>query len=199
MKVYCIIEMDSVSRGMSLAARALDGDEIQLETVPFPGPGRFIGIFGGKRSELITVMDTIFSVDGTRSIRKTVIPSPEENLMDFQPPYGRKAPECDLGILELDGYGLMLRCVDAILKTPGINVIKVEFEPVFKKSAIHLSGVSETLNALFGELKGLLGYTGISATTVIKSPSKDILKLYSRHEKVPKAREKAPLLSLRSI
>jgi len=42
---YCVVEMESLSIGLSLAARAMGNEGIELAGIPFPGSPGFIGIF----------------------------------------------------------------------------------------------------------------------------------------------------------
>jgi len=176
---YCVVEMESLSIGLSLAARAMGNEGIELAGIPFPGSPGFIGIFQGKRSELITVMDAVFDGTAKGVLRKTHIPSPEVDLLTPAPREKGSPRTRDVGIVETGGFGIMLRCVDMALKCPGVEVLSSNYDVGAGRGAILLGGTVDILTTILEEMRGICGYTEIIGTSVLPSPPAELTMVFS--------------------
>ena len=177
MTSLAIIEMDSTVRGLQLSAEARMGGDIELEMLDCENPSYFVAVFRGKRDELLTVLDTVFDTNGHGYLKRTVLPSPEEGVLDVISS-GGKMVDMDriegLGVVETSGFGVMARCVDLSLKEPAVQVTRASFDKHSGKGLVYLTGEDSLLRSLIKEMKGICGTLNITDTAVINSPPKEI-------------------------
>jgi len=169
--------MDSTVRGLQMSAEARMSGDIELEMLDCDNPSYFIGVFRGKRDELLTVLDTVFDTKGQGYLKRTVLPSPEEGVLDVISSGGKMA-DMDriegLGVVETSGFGVMARCIDLSLKEPAVRVSRASFDSHSGKGLVYLTGEDSPLRSLIKEMKGICGTLNITDTAVINSPLKEI-------------------------
>ncbi|MDP6155764.1 MAG: hypothetical protein QGH39_13020 [Candidatus Thermoplasmatota archaeon] len=170
-----IIEMRSPLKGLKLVAEVQAGGELEPVMIRADDPKYFIVIFRGRRDELITVLDAVFPAGGHYYIKKTYIPSPHPELLNFLEPKEADRIVEHLGIVETVGYGIMVKCIDMVLKTPGLAVVNTVFDTVSGNGMLYITGGDAIFSSLFMEMKGICGCLDIRNTAVISSPGKMIL------------------------
>jgi len=169
--------MRSTVKGLKLVAEVQDGGDLEPVMIKVDDPKYFIVIFQGRRDELITVLDAVFTANGRDFLKKTFIPSAHPDLLqvlDRKNPIGNME---HLGMVETVGYGVLVKCIDMVLKTPGLAVLKIVFDTVSGAGILYITG--EEFSSLFGEMKGFCGSLDIRSKAVIHSPGKEIIKAIS--------------------
>ena len=180
-----IIEMDSTVKGLRMSVEAQMSGEIELKMIRCNDPVYFVAVFKGKRDELLTVMDSVFDPNGHGFLKLTVLPSPEEEILDVISS-GTKIDKIEqLGVVETAGFGVMVKCIDIALKESGVSVGNVSFDTHSGKGLFYLSGENSILRSLIEEMKGICGILNITDTAVINSPTKEMVAVLSRssHER----------------
>ena len=174
-----IIEMRSSIKGLKLVAEVRAGGELEPVMINTDDPKYFIVMFRGRRDELITVLDAVFPSNGRDYLKKTFIPSPHPDLLDVLRAKGTGENVKNLGIVETAGYGVLVKCIDMALVTPGLTVLNLVFDTVSGTGMLYMSGEGAAFSSLFGEMRGICGSLDIRSTAVIGSPGKEILEAIS--------------------
>ena len=176
MKSIGIIEMGSTVRGLRLAAEAQTGGDIELVMIQCADPEYFVAVFRGRRAELITVLDVFYVNDGSDFLIKTVLPAPEENLLEVILKGSGTSDIEYLGIVGTRGFGTLVKCLDISLKDPKVDVVNAKFHNSSHKGILSLSGSEEMLYSLFAVMRGMCSTLDIVEIEVIKAPSEEMMK-----------------------
>ena len=171
--------MRSTVEGLKLVAEIQSGGELEPVLMKAGDPKYFIVIFLGRRDELITVLDTVFTAKGRDYLKKTYIPSAHPDLLNVLEAKCIKGNAEHLGMVETVGYGVLVKCIDMVLQTPGLAVFNIVFDTMSGTGMLYVTGKDAVFSSLFREMRGICGNLDIRNTAVIHSPGKEIIEAIS--------------------
>ncbi len=168
--------MRSPVKGLKLVAEVQTGGDVEPIMIKADDPKYFIVIFRGRRDELITVLDAVYKSNGRDYLKKTIIPSPHPELLEVLLLKGTGENVKHLGLMEINGYGAMMKCADIVLKTPAMAVLSIVFDTLTGTGQLAIAGVDTVFPSLFMEMRGICGSLNIRSASVISTPGKKIIE-----------------------